>query len=147
MKQSKKERKLEPRLLKALRNDSSASISKIARKLKEPITTVFEAEKKLRRKGVITRYYPALDFEKAGFPIRAQFFIGVDRKKLQETAEMLMKDRSVNNLQILEGSCNLFAEAVFARMGQFLRFSEKIDGLKNVFYVVEEAKTESAAVF
>ncbi len=121
----------------------------MARKLKEPVTTVFEAEKKLRKKGVITRYYPALDFEKAGFPIRVQFLIGVDRKKLQETAEMLMKDGSVNNLQILEGSCNLFAEAVFARMGQFLSFSEKLGGAKEktAFYVLEEAKTEAAAPF
>lgn len=149
MQHHEKAEKLELRLLNELRKDSSRSISRIARKLKEPVTTVFEAEKKLRKKGIITRYCSALDFEKAGFPIRAQFFIDVDREKLQETAEMLMADNSVNNLQLLEGSCSIFAEAVFVRMGQFLSFSEKLGCVKKktVFYVIEEVKTEAAPLF
>ncbi len=147
MRQSEKAKRLEMGLLKELRKNSSRSMSLIARKLREPVTTVFEADRKLRRKGIITRYYSAIDFEKAGFPIRAQFFIDVDVEKLQETAEMLMADNRVNNLQILDGGCNIFAEAVFARMGQFLSFSEKLGCVKKktAFYVVEEAKTEAAA--
>ncbi len=148
MKQSEKARKLELQLLKELRKDSSRSISRLARKLRAPITTVFEAEKKLRKKGMIIKYYSALDFEKAGFPIRAQFFIDVDSGKLKGITEMLMADDSVNNIQLLQCGCNIFVEAVFERIGQFFSFSEKLDGIKKkAFYVIEEAKTESAAVF
>lgn len=148
MKKIAKTKELEMKVLRELRRDSSASISSIARKLKAPMTTVFEAERKLKREGILTRYLAALNFENAGFPIRACFLMKIEDEKLKETAGMLMASKNVNTLQVLEGSCNLFAEAVFRTIGQFLAFSEKLDKAdkKSVYYVLEEAKTEAAAV-
>ncbi len=147
MKQTTESRQLEMRVLRELRKDSSASMSRIARKLRAPLTTVFEAERKLKREGIITRYFAALNFENAGFPIKACFLIRIEDEKLKETAEMLMANRNVNTLQVLEGSPNLLAEVVFRTIGQFVSFSKKLDKAEtSVYYVLEEAKTEAAAV-
>ncbi len=140
--------KLELKLIKELRRDSSRSISEISRKLNSPITTVFEAERKLRKTGTVKRYYSSLDFEKAGFAIRAFFLMKVDDKKLEETAKTLMEDNSVNNLQVLEGGCNLLAEAVFRKISQFFSLSERLSEVreKKAYFIIEEMKTEAATL-
>ncbi len=125
-----------------MRKNSHEHLSEISRKLKRPQTTVFEAEKKLIRKEIITRYYTSIDFETAGFSIRTGFMMDSEEKKIDNLLEKLSKNIHVNNLQILNGSANLFVEAIFKNIRQFLKFNEQLKGTKNVFYITEELKTE-----
>lgn len=144
MKQRKKPGNLATALLNRLRSNACQHLSRLARQLKRPITTVFEAEKKLRQQKIITRYYSPVDFEKAGFPIRAAFLINAEARELGETIEKLNKSIHVNTMQILDGDSNLFVEAIFKNMRQFLSFNEKLDA--KIYYITEELKTEGAEI-
>ena len=140
----KRSRTLTSDLINSLREDASRKISRIAAELNRPVTTVFEKERSLRRRGIIKRYYSSLDFEKLGFPIRACFFIDAD-KKFQATAESLMRNSHVNNVQVLKGS-KLFVEVVFSRIGPFLEFMKRLPAGYSVCYVIDEVATERAAI-
>ena len=131
-------------LLNALRSDASKKISRIAAEIKRPVTTVFEEERRLRRHGVITRYYSSVDFEKTGFTIRACFFLGAG-EELQKTAESLMRNRHSNNVQVLKGS-GLFVEAMFGRIEHFLGFIKELPAERSIYYVIDEIATESAVL-
>ena len=140
----KRSKPLTSDLINCLRRDASRKLSRIAAEINRPVTTVFEEEKRLRRTGVIMRYYSSVDFEKTGFAIRACFFIKAERN-FGEIAERLMRSRHTNNLQVLKGS-GLFVEAVFRRMEHFLEFMEKLPSDGSVHYVIEELATENAVL-
>ena len=144
MKRHGKARNLSASLLNALRGNARQPVSAISLKLKRPLTTVFEAEKRLRQEKIITGYCSSIDFEKAGFPIRAAFLIRAEDESPGETISSLCKSIHVNTLQTLGRGSNLFAEAVFKNMRQFLSFNEKLDA--KVYYITEELKTEGAVI-
>jgi hypothetical protein len=51
----------------------------------------------------------------------------------------------VNKLQLLEGNCNLFVDAVFRKMGSFLELREELESEKTV-YITSELKHEGAII-
>ena len=140
-----KKNKHKPNLLNKLRGNAHKHLSNIASDLGKPITTVFEAEKELRRRGIITRYYSQINFESVGFPIRAAFLLNIKSKSFEKTIVKLEKNINVNTLQILKGKNNLFVEAIFKNVQQFLNFSEKIRA-EEVHYLTAELKTEGAVI-
>ena len=128
---------LQQKLLNELRKNSNTRIVGIAGKIKEPVTTVFEAEKKLRKEKVIVRYLSVLNYEKLGFSIRAVYMVNARHKT------RLMENLYVNNLQLLEGNY-LFCDAIFSTMQQLITFEEEIKAKR--MFIISVPKIEAAKI-
>lgn len=128
------------KLLSALRKNSRMPIAGIAKIIGVPLTTAFEAEKQLRRTGIIKRYYPSFRFEQLGFGIRMLLVL-----EGENTAE-LVKDPFLNNLQKISGK-RLLAEFIFCKMAQVLEAEERFSGrIISSYYIFEQCKEENAQI-
>ena len=64
-------------LLKELQKDSSQSLKKLSRKLKIPITTIYDKKKKFEKEGIIKNYRAILDPDMLGKTVLSFIFLKV----------------------------------------------------------------------
>ncbi len=133
-------------LLSCLRENSRQKLTKISRKTKIPISTLFDTMKRFRG-DIIKKNTVILDFEKLGFLSRAQVILKVPAEKKDKFVEHLVFHENVNNLHKINNGWDFMIETIHRSIRDLdlflVNLSEKF-GIEEhkIFYLMEEIKRE-----
>ena len=103
-----------------LRADSRVSFTKIARRLKMPVTTIFTRFQNLN--GRFNGFKSLIDFRRLGYFLNVLFIISFDRKVL----DFLNDSREINTLQVCGVDRRIFANCIFKSFSDFQDFKKEI---------------------
>jgi len=127
------------KILEILQEDARTPYVKVARKLKIGETAVRYRVRKLREKGVITRFIALLDPRKIGLAITAIVMVNVNAAELDNTAEQLASFKESHHVFQSTGEYDLIA-IVHARdmthLNQLMRKIKTLPGTRNTFVSV-----------
>jgi len=134
-------------LLTELRKDARCNVTKIARRIQAPVSTVHDRLKKLQDR-LVTKYTCLLDFRKLGFNTRAHLIIRLAKKEeREEVKEHLLRQHNVNSVYKINNGYDFLAELVFRDMGgldDFLQVLEEKFKIKEkkVYYIIDDVARE-----
>jgi len=140
--------KKEIEILKTLRQNSRTQLTKLARKLKIPITSMFKITKNLERK-FIKKYTTLIDFKKLNYFMR--IFVISSSKEKKELQKFLITHPRVNNVYKVSGDSDLISEVILKDRKEMEFFLEKLEQFNikenQVIHIIEELKKESFVNF
>ena len=100
-----------PKLIRLFKEGyCTPQIARIARKLKEPSTTIHYNIKKLEKEGVIKTYKGVFDYKKIDEGHSSYIFVNLAREKYgqpEDVAKEIAKDSSVESIDICTGEYEL----------------------------------------
>lgn len=128
-----------------LRKDGRMQLTKMSRKTKIPVSTIYD---RLKSNEYITKNTCLLDFKKLGFDIRSYMLIKVNPNQKKDLHEFLAKNWSVNSLYRINNGYDLMAECIFKELREIEEFKDLISSRFNIeevklFYVVDEIQKEN----
>lgn len=127
------------KILEILQEDARTSYVEIARKLKIGETAVRYRVRKLRKRGVITRFIALLDPRKIGLAITAIVMANVNPAELDKTAEQLASFGESHHIFQSTGEYDLIA-IVHAKdmthLNQLMKKIKALPGIRNTFLSV-----------
>ena len=134
-------------LLAELRKDARCNVTKIARRIRSPVSTVHDRLKKLQHR-LVTKYTCLLDFRKLGFNTRAHLIIRLAKKEERSAIkEHLVKQQNVNSVYKINNGYDYLAEVVFKTVQELEAFLETLElevGVtdKAVYFIIDEVARE-----
>ncbi len=99
-------------IIKEMRKGKRLNISKIARKLSLPISTVSDRIKSIEKRYVI-KHSSLLNYPKLGYLAHAKLAIRINPDKRQEFASFLKKESCVNSVYHVNSGYDFLVEVVF----------------------------------
>ncbi|MCW1306908.1 MAG: Lrp/AsnC family transcriptional regulator [Candidatus Nanoarchaeia archaeon] len=135
------------KILSLLRKNSRLSLTKIARKVDLPISTVYDRIRRLQRNGVIKKYTCLLDYRAIDYPIVARVLLKANSNK-ERVENLLANSIYTNTFEKINGDeFNYFSTFIAPSMEELQEFIERITeklGIPNykVFYVIREISEE-----
>lgn len=129
-----------------LRKDSRISLTEMSRKVKMPISTIYD-KLKAHENSTIMKYTSLLDFSKIGFATRANVAIKVERTQRNEALEFLIKHKHVNSIYKINNGFDFMLDVVFKHIKDLEDFIELLDSkyqikAKQIYYVIQDIKRE-----
>jgi len=129
-----------------LRKNSRETLTNISRKIKIPISTLYDKLKN-QEKNLIIKHTTLLDFNKLGYNCRANIMIKVKRENRERIGSFLKEHDNVNNLYKINNGYDYLIEAIFQHIKEMEEFMEQTDqeyGIeeKKTFYIIEDLKRE-----
>lgn len=111
-------------LLKHFRTNSRQSLTRISKKTKIPISTIYD---KLRayEGNLILKHTSLVDFRQLGFEIRVRLLLAA--KKREALKNYLLYHHRINSVFRINNGFDFEVEALFANMEEFKEFLEGID--------------------
>ena len=138
--------KTDLRILRELRKDARQPLTRLSRKTKIPVSTLFERIKSLDR-NLINRYTALLNFEALGFFTKVNLTLKVDKSKRDALKSFLIKHSRVNSLYRINNGFDFMLEALFYDVKELEWFLGELDNFKGikyrVAYVIEELQREA----
>jgi len=135
-------------IISLLRRNSRLSITRIARKVSLPISTVYDRMKRLQKSGVIKKYTCLVDYKAFNYPVTSHILLRINGKNKERAEAFLANSIYTNNFHKVNGDeFNYFGTFVFPSMEELQEFLERaaekfnIYGYK-VFYVLREIREE-----
>jgi Lrp/AsnC family transcriptional regulator for asnA, asnC and gidA len=117
MKQKDKE------IIKHMRKGKRLNISRIARLLNIPISTLSDRIKRIEKKYVIKRS-SLLDYAQLGYFAHAKLAIKIEREKRQEFTDFLKEENCVNSIYHINSGFDFFIEVIFKNAIEMKRWIE-----------------------
>lgn len=134
-------------LLEHLRQNSRKSLAKISSETKIPLSTLFEALKRLES-NVILKHVSLLDFSKLGYGVRVNFLINAMEKN--QLKDFLIGSANVNNLSSMTNGCDFMLECIFKDLKELSEFRERLEKfrIRDVMeiFVIDEIKKEEFCI-
>ncbi len=133
-------------IMSYLRRNSRESLTSMSRKIKIPISTIYD-RLKIYESTTIMKYTSLLDFGKLGFMTRANIALKTDQSQREELREFLMKHKHVNSLFKINNGFDFMADVVFRHVKDLEDFMEQLEARfhitgKQVYYVIQDIKRE-----
>lgn len=95
-------------ILRELQKDSSGGLKKLSRKLKMPVTTVYDRKKKMEKNGIIKKYKAVLDPDKVNKPIVAFILLRINSNTpLKQAGKELAKISGVMEVHVITGEWDI----------------------------------------
>lgn len=136
--------KKQKEIIKKLRINSRAQLTKIGRELKIPTSTTFKITKDLE-KNIIKKYTSLINFDKLNYYFR--IFLITNSQKKKEFENFLIKHSKVNNIYKVSGSYDLISEIILKSRKEMESFLQEIKRFKikenKILYIIEDCKKES----
>ncbi|RMF05655.1 Lrp/AsnC family transcriptional regulator [Candidatus Woesearchaeota archaeon] len=131
-------------LMAHLRQNARESLTKLSKKTRIPVSTIFD---RLKHAEYIKRHTCLLDFERLGFNARVNVALKVDKKDKENIREYLFKHQNVNSLYKINNGYDFMVEAVFRSLKDAESFLEKLDEdfkikSKQAYYIIDELARE-----
>ena len=111
-------------IIKQLRTNSRYPLIQISKKTGIPLSTVFDRIKH-NEKNIIARYTSLVDFNKLGFGIRV--FTMIQTTKAEQMCNYFQRHNSINSMFRINGQYNIFIDAVFSAMSEYLNFVSEMN--------------------
>lgn len=115
---------LDLQIIRALEEDSRASLRKLAGKVGSTVSTVQNRIKNLENSGIILGYAPLIDPTKVGYGVTAIVMIQVESGNVGEVENEIAKDGSVLSVYDITGDFDVVAFTKFkdkASLNVFLK--------------------------
>jgi DNA-binding Lrp family transcriptional regulator len=130
-------------LLKHFRTDGRQSLTRISKKTRIPISTIYD-KLKAYEKSIILKHTTLLDFRQLGFEIRLRLFIAAEQKEALRSF-LLIHDR-VNTVCRINNGYDFEIEALFRNMGEFQEFMDDLEQFqiieKREHFILDELRRE-----
>ncbi len=129
-----------------LRADGRTKIPQIAKKMKIPLSTLYE--KLNNNKGIIKKHTTLVDFRKLGYFEKVFIVIKVSNRDRLPFQLYMMKNFNMNSLYKINNGHDFMIEAVFEDTREFEKFKEEIEakfGIKEIesYNVLDDLCQES----
>lgn len=135
------------KILSQLRMNARETLTKICKKTRIPISTIFDRLKRLEELNVIKRHTSLFDMKKLGIHVRVLLLIKVKEDQKNELESYLTKNPFVNNLFRTNGEISFAVEHLFRDMKGLESFSKNVrkrfKGIEfSVHHILEDLKKE-----
>lgn len=133
-------------ILSLLRENARISLTEVAKKTHVPVSTLHEMVKN-NFKGSITKKTILLNFDKVGFPARANLLLKVNKDQKEEIKDYLKANPHTNTMHSVSNGFDFSAEFVFRDFKEMEIFFEELDEKFDIIdkkkcYIMEELKRE-----
>lgn len=133
-------------IIPKFRQNARNSLKDISKVTQIPISTIFD-KLKLYEGTIIERHVSLLNFEKLGYPTRANILIKENKEKKEELREYIKKHQSVNSAYKINNEYDYLIEVVFKQIKEVDNFLEILENRfkifeHKIFYVVDDIKRE-----
>jgi DNA-binding Lrp family transcriptional regulator len=133
-------------IMSLLRNNSRETLTKMSRKSKIPVSTIYD-KIKLREKDVIKKHTCILDFSKLGFNTRASLSIKVAKGKKDDFLKEIKNHPNINTIYKINNGFDFWIECIFRHIRELEDFVERIEAdfgvKKQIFYIIDDIKREA----
>jgi DNA-binding Lrp family transcriptional regulator len=119
-------------VIKHLRENGRITLSDLARRIDEPISTVSDRVKRIEKK-YFTKYCPLLEYAEFGYNCPAVIALGVPAGHKQNLLEFLKEDRRVNSLYHVDSGFQFLVEVICKDK---MELNQWLDGLQTEFQSV-----------
>jgi len=133
-------------LISNLRANARATLTKISKDTRIPVSTIFD-RLKMHERTIIKKHTAIVDFARLGFSTRATFTLKVAKQDKLRIKEHLLKHQNVNSIYKINNGFDYLIEGVFKNIKEMEEFIENMEEefkikSKQVFYIVEDIKRE-----
>jgi len=133
-------------LISHLRKNARETLTKLSRKTKIPISTIFDRLKEYEN-GIIINHATLINFSELGYSTRANIIIKVGKEQREEMKIHLEKSPFVNTAYKINNGYDFMVECIFKNINELHNFVENLEERfevqdKQVYYVIEEIKKE-----
>jgi Lrp/AsnC family transcriptional regulator, regulator for asnA, asnC and gidA len=119
-------------ILEALIEDGRASFKQIAARTGLPDSTVQYRVGHLVKSGVIENFTAHVNLKKLGFDLEATIGMSVEPQHIESVARSLAAFPEVYSVWIVAGAHNISCRAAFRDEAGMARFTDRLNGMKNV---------------
>jgi DNA-binding Lrp family transcriptional regulator len=140
-------RKNDKLIISYLRQDSRIQLTKMSKKTKIPVSTLFERLKNYK-KGIIKKNTAIVDFSKLGYNTRAKILLKCKRENIEQLRIFLERNKHTNELFKVNNGFDFMVEFICTSMHELEGHLEKLYKefkieKELVFYIIEEIKREN----
>lgn len=130
-------------LIKEFRTNGRQSLTRLSKKTKIPISTIYDKLKSYEN-NIIIKHTALVDFRRLGYEIRVRLFLNA--KNREELKTYLLFHHRVNSIFRVNNGYDFEIEALFKNMKEFKDFIESLDqfGLIDLkeHFVLDDVKRE-----
>ena len=134
------------KVLSHFRNNARESLTKMSKKTKVPVSTIFDRLREYENSSLIKKHTSIIDFKALGFGVRTHLVLRSDRSKRDQLKDFLTKHNSVNNVFRISNGFDFFVEAIFKNLDELDIFNKLLENYKledrQEFFVMEDIKRE-----
>ena len=133
-------------LLNNLRQNARETLTKLSRKTRIPISTIYD-KLKMYHGDIIKKYTSIIDFAKLGYNARVNIMLRIDKEQRDEIKEFLARKDCINSVFKINNGYDFLIEGIFKDIRGVEDFLETMEDRfkiksKQVYYVVDEIKRE-----
>ncbi|NIA03841.1 MAG: hypothetical protein GWP09_00640 [Nitrospiraceae bacterium] len=115
-----------------LRNNDRLPLTILSRRIKIPVSTLYDRIKANEKNQVILRHTTLINFSKIGFPIKAFIEINVTHDKETPFINYLKKHQNINNAYKINNKYNYIIEGVFKNLQSTDTFINELEDKFNI---------------
>ena len=134
-------------ILGRFRKDARMSLTKMSRKTRIPVSTIYDRMKKMDENGIIQKKTALIDFRKIGYEIKSLMLLETDKDDKKEVQRFLQNYTNVNGISRINNGFDFFVEAIFKSIEGFDEFLKELKTFdivtKKEFFVMEDVQKET----
>ena len=124
--------KLDNSIINSLNENGRKSLRTISKELKVSLSTISNRLKKMEEEGIINRYIPVINLEKAGLDLTAVINLKITHGKLIETQKRISKDNHISAMYDITGEWDSVIIAHFKDRKDLNKFIKKILSMEHI---------------
>lgn len=124
--------KLDRKIIQSMNEHGRKSLRTISKELHVSLSTVSNRVKRMMKDGLIERFIPIINLEKAGLKLAAVINLKLTHGTLLETQKKISKDNRVSSIYDITGDWDSVIIAHFKDRKDLNRFIKKILSMKTV---------------
>ena len=113
-------------LLQCLRRNSRMSLTEMSKRTKIPISTLFD-RLKVQQNNIALKHTTIVDFEKLGFPTRAQIFLKTSLLERSKLESYLKFHDNINSIFKSTNKFDFIVEGIFSQIKEVDSFLEELE--------------------
>ena len=133
-------------VLSKFRENSRASLTRLSKETKIPVSTIHDKIKDYKKKKVIDRHTTLLNFKKMGYDIRVNMLLTVDKTQREKLKEFLQKKPKVNTLYRINNGYDFMVDLVLKNITELDQFTNELENFnikeRKDLFIMEELKKE-----
>jgi DNA-binding Lrp family transcriptional regulator len=134
-------------ILSSLRNDARRKVTVISRKIKVPVTTIYDKMRAQQKKGIVKKHVALLDYSKLGYNSNVLLTLRVEYDKRDALKNYLISHPNVNTLYRTNLNMDFLADVVFEDASKLQEFIDYINYTFQIsdyktFSILQELKKE-----
>ena len=138
-------KKKEKLILAYMRLNSRENLTRISRKTKIPVSTIFDKLKKYEQ-SVIKKNTCLLDFKALGYGVKVNILMSVSKANRFEISQFVLKNRNTNSFFRINNGYDFMVEAIFRNMDGLQTYLDKLSEFKakniKTHFILDEIKRE-----